>query len=93
MLRLKVAKFFLKVAQIFPKVAQNVSKAVFIWNGMFFKITQKSLHSWTTFVTKNSPRTLKNRPIWSHLLQKAKYREQNIYASGHTAEDVASRML
>ena len=46
-----------------------------------------------TFVTKNSPRTLKNRPIWSHLLQKAKYREQNIYASGHTAEDVASRML
>ena len=42
----------LKVAQFFPKVAQNVSKAIFIWKGMFFKIAQKSLYTWTTFETK-----------------------------------------
>ena len=62
MLRLKVAKFFLKVAQIFPKVAQNVSKAVFIWNGMFFKLARKSLYTWATFETKYFTQIFKKSP-------------------------------
>ena len=34
----------IKVAQIFPKVVQNVAKAVFIGEGMFFKIAEVTVH-------------------------------------------------
>ena len=54
----------LKMAQFFSKVAQNVAKSVFISKGTFFKIAQKPLG---LLLKQNiSPRTLENRPIWSH---------------------------
>ena len=56
----------IKIVRTFSKVAKEVAKTVFTWNLSISKWPKKFAKYVCYFCKKMSPKTFKNRPIWSH---------------------------